>query len=93
MDFERSPDGLTSVLSEAGLEVAEATTIEWDWQVRPEDFWAGAECVGNFGVVWRAQSRGMQERMREAFDESAAQWVDGDHFVFPVSAAAVRATA
>lgn len=93
LDFERSPDRLGALLAEAGLGVVETTLTEFDWRVRPADFLAGATRVGNFGVLWRAQSPDVQERMAAAFDEAAAAWLDGEHLVFPVRAAIVRATA
>jgi 2-polyprenyl-3-methyl-5-hydroxy-6-metoxy-1,4-benzoquinol methylase len=93
LDFERSPDGLGAVLAEAGLDVVEVGTTEWDWRVRAADFWAGATRVGNFGVTWRAQSAQVQERMRGAFRDASAPWRDGDELVFGVRAAIAHATA
>ena len=92
-DFERSPDGLGGVLSEAGLEVVDVGTTEWDWHVRPEHFWAGVTTVGNFGVAWRAQSPEVRARMHDAFPDVAGPWRQDDHLVFPVRAAFAHATA
>lgn len=93
LDFERSPEGLGSLLAQAGLRVVGTGTTEWDWRVRPDDFWGGVTSVGNFGVAWRAQTGDVQERMRDAFDEVAAPWRDGDDLVFTVRAAVAHATA
>lgn len=93
LDFERSSEGLGSLLSEAGLDVIEASAPRWDWSVRPEDFWAGATTIGNFGVTWRAQSTAVQESMRELYEDFAAPWLVGEHLVFPVEAVLVTASA
>ncbi len=93
LDFERSSAGLGALLVEAGLRLVEMTVTEFDWRVRPADFLAGAASVGNFGVLWRAQAPATHKRMVVAFDRTAAAWMDGDHLVFPVSAAVVHATA
>jgi SAM-dependent methyltransferase len=92
LDFERSPEGLGMLLSGAGLEVVGATTTAWEWRVRPEDFWAGATALGNFGVIWRAQSGEVQDRMRTRFPGLVKHRLDGDDLVFPVSAALAHAT-
>lgn len=92
LDFERSPEGLASLLSQAGLRVVDTGTVEWDWRVRTEDLWTGMTAVGNFGVAWRAQTSEVQERMRDAFAAAAAPWRDGDELTFPVRAALVHAT-
>lgn len=93
LDFERSPEGLGGVLAGAGLDVVEVGTTEWDWRVRPDDFWAGVTTVGNFGVAWRAQTAEVQERVRSAFADVAAPWSDGKDLLFPVRAAMAHATA
>jgi 2-polyprenyl-3-methyl-5-hydroxy-6-metoxy-1,4-benzoquinol methylase len=92
LDFERSPEGLASLLSQAGLRVVDTGMVEWDWCVRAEDLWTGMTTVGNFGVAWRAQTSEVQERMRGAFAAAAAPWRDGDELTFPVRAALVHAT-
>lgn len=83
LDFERSVDGLVSLLSSAGLAAA-GTTTSWTWRVAPDDFWAGATSIGNFGVTWRAQAPEVQERMRRAYGELLASWRDGDQLAFDV---------
>ncbi len=93
LDFERSPEGLGGLLADAGLEVVEVGTTEWDWRVRPDDFWAGVTTVGNFGVAWAAQSTDVQEHMRAGFADAATPWRDGEDLVFPVRAAVAHATA
>jgi SAM-dependent methyltransferase len=79
-DFDRSPAGLAGILAEAGLAVTHAGTVAWRWRVTPYELWAGLTSVGNFGVLWQAQSDDVQGRLRAAYDEVAA----GDDFAFDV---------
>ena len=79
-DFERSPDGLAGILSEAGAAVTSSGTSSWRWRVAADDLWAGLTSVGNFGVLWRAQSSDVQARLRTAYDAVAG----GDDLAFEV---------
>lgn len=80
LDFERSPDGLAGILAEAGLAVTSTGTPAWQWRIAPDDLWVGLTSIGNFGVLWRAQSEDVRARLRTAYDALAA----GDHFTFDV---------
>lgn len=93
LDFERSPDGLADLLAAAGVHDVEAGPLEWDWRVRPEDFWAGVTSVGNFGVAWRAQSDEVRQRMQDGFPDAAAPWVEDGQLVFRVRAAMAHGVA
>ncbi len=86
-DFERSPDGLAGILSEAGLAVTRAGTASWQWRTGPDDLWAGLTSVGNFGVLWRAQSPDVQARLRTAYDAVAG----GGDLAFDVECVLVEA--
>ena len=90
-DFERSPAGLAGILQEAGLAVTAADTLSWQWRVARDDLWAGLTSVGNFGVLWRAQSEGTQDRLRAAYDALDAPWRDGDEFAFDVECVVAEA--
>ncbi len=94
-DFDRSPEGLAGILEEAGLAVTSSDTRSWRWRVTGDDLWAGLTSVGNFGVLWRAQSRDVQHRLREAYDDLDAQWRDGDdpdsEFAFEVECVVAEA--
>lgn len=83
-DFERSADGLATVLSGVGLAVTDAGTRSWTWRIAPEDLWTGLTSVGNFGVLWRAQSEDVQGRLRSSYDEVGQPWRDGDQLAFEV---------
>lgn len=78
LEFERSPHGLAGILGEAGLAVTHAGTASWTWRVPPADLWAGLTSIGNFGVLWRAQSADVQARLRTAYVALGAPWRDGD---------------
>ena len=80
LDFERSPDGLAGILAEAGLAVTSTGTSSWQWRIAPDDLWVGLTSIGNFGVLWRAQSEDVRARLRPAYDALAA----GDVFAFDV---------
>ncbi|WP_168218560.1 class I SAM-dependent methyltransferase [Nocardioides eburneiflavus] len=86
-DFERSPHGLAGILGEAGLAVTHAGTTSWTWRVAPADLWAGLTSVGNFGVLWRAQSADVQARLRTAYDGLRT----GDDFAFDVECVVAEA--
>lgn len=86
-DFERSPHGLAGILGEAGLAVTHAGTASWTWRVAPADLWAGLTSVGNFGVLWRAQSADVQARLRTAYDALRV----GEHFTFDVECVVAEA--
>ena len=86
-DFERSPDGLAGILSEAGLAVTGSGTSAWQWGVAADGLWAGLTSLGNFGVVWRAQPEDVQARLRRAYDRLA----DGGDFTFDVTCVVAEA--
>lgn len=76
-DFERSAEGLAGILSETGLAVTTAGTNAWQWRIAPDALWSGLTSVGNFGVLWRAQSEDVQDRLRAAYDALGEPWRDG----------------
>lgn len=90
-DFERSPDGLAGILSEVGLAVTSTGRSSWRWRVAPDDLWAGLTSIGNFGVLWRAQSANVQARLRTAYDAVDTPWRDGDDFTFDVECVVAEA--
>ena len=83
-DFDRSPHGLAAVLAEAGLAVTSCGTRSWQWRIAPDDLWAGLTSIGNFSVLWRAQSPDVQERLRSAYDALGTPWRDDSGFAFDV---------
>lgn len=93
LDFERSCDGLASILSEAGLEPVATSTPAWVWRVDPDDFLAGVTAVGNFGVTWQAQSAEVQDRMRVAYADAIGPWLEDGRLAFAVECVLVVAVA
>ncbi len=93
LDFERSCPGLASILTEAGLDQVESSAPAWVWRVHPDDFFAGATTVGNFGVSWRAQTAEVQERMRVVYSDVIGPWLDEGRLAFPVECVLVKAVA
>ncbi len=91
LDFDRSPDGLAGILSEAGLAVTRTETMSWRWQIAPDDLWVGLTSVGNFGVLFRAQPEQVRTRLRTAYDALGEPWRDGDMFAFDVECVSVEA--
>lgn len=91
LDFDRSPDGLADLLGEAGLAVTAAGTLAWQWRVAADDLWAGLTSIGNFGVLWRAQSEDVRARLRAAYDAVCGPWRDGEDFAFAVECVSVEA--
>lgn len=90
-DFDRSPDGLAGILSEAGLAVTHAGTRAWQWRVARDDLWAGLTSVGNFGVTWKAQAEDVRTRLRSAYDALGEPWRNGEVFAFDVECVSVEA--
>lgn len=90
LDFERTPEGLASLVTQAGLDVLTAEEVAWTWSVRPEDLWAGiAGGVATAGQTFLAQTPAVQERVRECFEERAAQAVGPDGLLHLPSRAAL----
>ena len=88
-DFDRSADGLAGLAREAQLEVRRACDLHWDWQVRPEDLWAGLDAgIATPGAVVRAQTPQVRARTREVFAARTAELSGLDGVMsFPVRAA------
>ncbi len=83
-DFERSPAGLADLLTGAGLAVTSTGTRSWRWRVGADDLWTGLTSIGNFGVLWRAQSAAVKARLRTAYDRLDEPWRDDSGFAFDV---------
>ena len=69
-DFERTVAGLTSLLVEAGFDVAAAHEFEVSFDVAPDDLWAGAEAgMARIGAAYLAQDFEMRRAMTASFRE------------------------
>lgn len=86
-DFERSVEGLSALLGDAGCGRVSGRTLAWEWRVTPDDLWAAPTGgVAGVGAVWRAQVPGVQARMRTEFDRLRLPLMDREHLVLPASA-------
>lgn len=92
VDFERSTDGLASLLSAEGARITDARMVEWVWRISPDDFWAAPSGgVGGLGVAWSAQTPEVRDRMRVELDRLAEPLLEDGELVLPATAAYVEA--
>jgi SAM-dependent methyltransferase len=78
-NFARTPDGLSGLLSKAGLGEVRCTTINWVHRTDPEDWWAGpANGIGGLGVLMKDQPPVMVDRIRSEYDRLAADYRSAD---------------
>lgn len=89
LDFDRSVSGLAEICREAGLDVVDQKTVTWDWQVSPDDLWAGVSGgVATPGQTFLAQDAAVQQSVKEAFFTHATDAVEEDGMLhLPTSAA------
>lgn len=94
LDFDRSVGGLAEICGEAGLDVVDQRTVTWDWQVSPDNLWAGVSGgVATPGRTFLAQDTAVQQAVKEAFVTHAADSVESDGLLhLPSSASYVLAT-
>lgn len=87
LDFDRSSEGLSSLLSGAGLASVSAWEETWDLRIDPATLWRGVEAgIGVMGRTWQAAAPDGRARMRETWQDLAGEYADGDAAVFPVTA-------
>jgi len=87
MDFDRTEQGLNELLTEAGLDGVEATTLAWDFVIDPEDLWTGpAGGVGGIGKTVTSQSQSMQSKMRDENFRLVAPRISRGKVVLPAVA-------
>jgi 2-polyprenyl-3-methyl-5-hydroxy-6-metoxy-1,4-benzoquinol methylase len=64
-DFERTRDGLTQLLTEAGLRQVRTQVLSWDFRIAAEDLWAGpAGGVAGIGKIVTGQTPSLQAEMK-----------------------------
>ncbi|WP_063857146.1 MULTISPECIES: class I SAM-dependent methyltransferase [unclassified Kitasatospora] len=77
--FERTPEGLAGLLTEAGWQQVEAAELSWTYRVDPEDWWAGpAGGVANIGLVVSTQPESVLAALKRAYDRLVADRLDAD---------------
>jgi SAM-dependent methyltransferase len=78
-EIERTEDGLTALLAEAGLADARTRTLAWDFAIAPDELWtAVAAGVATIGTTYLAQDDATRPRMRDAYRERTAAMVHDD---------------
>lgn len=69
-DFERTTEGLASMLAEAGLHGIRTEEIAWIWSARPNALWRSVEgAVAGAGALYAALDADDRARFRDAFDQ------------------------
>ncbi|GAA4880226.1 class I SAM-dependent methyltransferase [Kitasatospora terrestris] len=78
-DFTRTPDGLTALLTAAGLHDATCTTLAWDHRATPDEWWSGPEAgVAFIGQLLLAQTPETRAEVRRHFDTLAQPFLAPD---------------
>lgn len=68
-DFDRSEDGLTGLLEEAGFSEVRARRVEFEWRIDADELWSGVEAgIALIGYAYRAADAATRRRMRAAYD-------------------------
>lgn len=80
--FPRTPEGLASLTTQAGMQVQTATTLTWTWHVTPASLWVGISGgVATPGAWYQAQTPAGRRRIADAFDALSRDHAqDGLHF-------------
>lgn len=91
-NFARTPDGLTALLTSAGLGDVQSTTHTWDHHAAPDDWWAGpAAGIGSTGtLLTSAGPEGVAAAKRE-YDALCGEFL-ADDGLLALPHAAVLAT-
>jgi hypothetical protein len=79
LDFERSPDGLADLLTRAGLENVEATTVRYMHSVDAELWWSGpARGVASIGAIVESQTPIVVARLKAHYDRLSHRYLASD---------------
>lgn len=94
LDFERSPEGLAAINTEAGYTVLDAQLLHWQWRISWDDYWCGVEAgIGGVGAAYLSHPSPIRERIRQDMSEVLTPYrATEDTLVFPCQAALVHAT-
>lgn len=94
LDFERSVAGLRGLADAAGLQVLEATQLNWTWTVSVDALWGGiAGGVATAGEQFLAQDPEVQGAVETAFRSSAERLADDGELRLQSTAVYVLASA
>lgn len=83
-DFERTRDGLTQLLTEAGVSHVRTRVLSWEFRIPPEDLWAGpAGGVAGIGKIVSSQTPSMQAAMKGHYEGLVSPLMDNGEVVLP----------
>lgn len=92
LDFSRTPEGLSGLVREAGLSVAQSDLIAWTWNIPAETLWTGiAGGIATVGRTFLAQSLAVRSRVESEFFERADAMAEDGVLSFSNRAVLVRA--
>jgi hypothetical protein len=78
-DFARTVDGLTNLLTAAGLARPSIQLLQWEHRVAAEDWWSGAAAgVTFFGHIIARQTPGTVAEIKRYFDELSSEFATAD---------------
>ena len=89
-DFARTPEGLERLLTRAGLQGVEATTVSFVHNVDPEAWWSGpARGVASIGSVVEAQGPDVASQMKYHYDRISCRYLGVDGLLHLPTAAII----
>ncbi|MEV1289954.1 class I SAM-dependent methyltransferase [Micromonospora sp. NPDC049679] len=92
LDFERSTDGLTRLLSDAALTELTGETITWEHRAAPDEWWSGAvNGIGTSGLIIASQTPEMIAQIKGHYDRLTAAYLGSDGLLGLPTAAVLAA--
>lgn len=89
-DFARTSEGCSRLLTQAGLQAVEATTVSFVHEVDPEAWWSGpARGVASIGSVVEAQGPERAAHMKYHYDRISRRYLGADGLLHLPSAAII----
>ena len=86
-DFPRTVDGLSGLLTGAGLRRVASGLLRWTHRTAPDALWRGAAAgIGGIGTTVTAQAPTVRARMKLEHDRLVRPLLQGDELVLPTSA-------
>ncbi|QIG39117.1 class I SAM-dependent methyltransferase [Microbacterium sp. 4R-513] len=72
-DFERSVEGLTQLMAEAGMKSVAADLVGWDFVINADELWTAVESgIASIGATYKAQDHAGRKAMRAAYERITA---------------------
>lgn len=87
LDFDRTPSGLASLLTGAGLDEVDARELAWTFDAEPDLLWCSAAAgIGGIGATVLAQPDAVRSRLHDAYHARVARHVVDGRLRMPVTA-------